>query len=151
MQEPLSEERPARGGGAWGEGREAVCTGPTARGQLAEMFEIGWGARWWFGAGSWGGCVELGCFEENEKYQFSPTLVNASSEGDSKSPAPSLSSKSIGSTRQTGAFSPHRHPAPRPMPLGLVTRNFRVEPKPPGSVFGRGAGENGPTSALSKI
>lgn len=39
-------------------------------------------------AGAWGGCVELGCFEEKEKCQFSPTLVNASSEGDFQSPTP---------------------------------------------------------------
>lgn len=31
--------------------------------------------------GAWGGCVELGCFEEKEKCQFSPTQVNISSAG----------------------------------------------------------------------
>ena len=35
-------------------------------------------------AGAWGGCVELGCFEEKEKRQWSVTLlVSASSEEDS--------------------------------------------------------------------
>lgn len=57
------------GGGARERGREAVWTGPTAQGQLAEIFGTGWGARWWFAAGSWGsgGCAGLGCFEEKEK------------------------------------------------------------------------------------
>lgn len=45
-------------------------------------------------AGAWGGCVELGCFEEKEKCQFSPTLVNASSEGNFKSPTPFPSAQS---------------------------------------------------------
>lgn len=39
-------------------------------------------------AGAWGGCVELGCFEE--KWQVRPTLASASSEEDSKFPTPFL-------------------------------------------------------------
>lgn len=56
--------------------------------------------------GAWGGCVELGCFEEKEKCQFSPTQVNTSSAGIPSSRHSSPGSESIRSTSQTGVLSP---------------------------------------------
>lgn len=76
--------------GGPGKGRRLFAQAPRPRGSWRKCLEQGGehGGGLEQEAGAWGGCVELGCFKEKEKCQFSPTLVNTSSEGDSKFPTP---------------------------------------------------------------
>lgn len=61
-------------------------------GQLAEMFGTGWGARWWFGAGSWGLGWVRGAWllRGKERHRVSATLVSAPAEGGLQAPTPFL-------------------------------------------------------------